>query len=108
MNTPASKRTCLLYTSGYKKSINREPRTLGVGDDLYYVSQEMEQYKGYTISFIEPGSRERGIPVSYTHLDVYKRQALYFPNRRMFAMFVCGEENAKQIELTTMLSKQMQ
>ena len=35
---------------GYKKSINREPRTLGVGDDLYYVSQEMEQYKGYTIS----------------------------------------------------------
>ena len=39
---------------GYKKSINREPRTLGVGDDLYYVSQEMEQYKGYTISDIDP------------------------------------------------------
>ena len=39
---------------GYKKSINREPRTLGVGDDLYYVSQEMEQYKGYTISEIDP------------------------------------------------------
>mgnify|MGYP000266962507 CR=1 FL=1 len=27
---------------GYKKSINREPRTVGVGDDLYFVSQEME------------------------------------------------------------------
>lgn len=26
----------------------------------------MEQYKGYTISFIEPGSRERGIPASVT------------------------------------------
>lgn len=26
---------------GYNKSINREPRTLGVGDDLYYISQEM-------------------------------------------------------------------
>ena len=39
---------------GYKKSINREPRTLGVGEDLYYVSQEMEQYKGYTISEIDP------------------------------------------------------
>lgn len=39
---------------GYKKSINREPRTLGVGDDLYYVSQGMEQYKGYTISDIDP------------------------------------------------------
>lgn len=39
---------------GYKKSINRETRVLGVGDDLYYVSQEMEQYKGYTISDIDP------------------------------------------------------
>ena len=39
---------------GYNKSINREPRILGVGDDLYYVSQEMEQYKGYTISEIDP------------------------------------------------------
>ncbi|WP_093989889.1 type III restriction-modification system endonuclease [Massiliimalia timonensis] len=39
---------------GYNKSINRETRVLGVGDDLYYVSQEMEQYKGYTISEIDP------------------------------------------------------
>lgn len=39
---------------GYNKSINRETRILGVGDDLYYVSQEMEQYKGYTIAEIDP------------------------------------------------------
>ena len=39
---------------GYKKSINRETRLLGVGDDLYYVSQEMEQYKGFVISEIDP------------------------------------------------------
>lgn len=39
---------------GYSKSINREARTLGVGDDLYYTSQEMEQYKGYVISEIDP------------------------------------------------------
>ena len=39
---------------GYSKSINRETRILGVGDDLYYVSQKMEQYKGYTISEIDP------------------------------------------------------
>ncbi len=39
---------------GYNKSINRKTRILGVGDDLYYVSQEMEQYKGYIISEIEP------------------------------------------------------
>ena len=38
----------------YKKSINREMRLLGVGDDLYYISQQMEQYKGYTISNIDP------------------------------------------------------
>ena len=39
---------------GYNKSINRESRILGVGDDLYFVSQEMEQYKGYTVSEIDP------------------------------------------------------
>lgn len=42
---------------GYKKSINRETRIVGVSDDLYYVSQEMEQYKGYTISSIDPIER---------------------------------------------------
>lgn len=53
---------------GYKKSINRESRTLGVGDDLYYVSQEMEQYKGYTISDIDP---LRGT-VTFTNGEVIK------------------------------------
>lgn len=53
---------------GYKKSINREPRTLGVGDDLYYISQEMEQYKGYTISDIDP---LRGT-VTFTNGEVIK------------------------------------
>lgn len=39
---------------GYNKSTNRETRNLGVRDNLYYVSQEMQQYKGYTISEIDP------------------------------------------------------
>ena len=39
---------------GYNKSINRETRILGVGDDLYYESKKMEQYQGYTISEIDP------------------------------------------------------
>ncbi len=39
---------------GYNKSTNRETRNLGVGDNLYYISQEMEQYRGYTISEIDP------------------------------------------------------
>jgi type III restriction enzyme len=38
----------------YQKSINRETRILGVADDLYFVSNEMEQYKGYHISDIDP------------------------------------------------------
>ena len=38
----------------YSKSINRETRLLGVGDNLYYISGEMEQYKGYSISQIDP------------------------------------------------------
>ena len=42
---------------GYSKSINRETRIVGVGDDLFYVSQEMEQYKGYTVSSIDPIGR---------------------------------------------------
>ena len=42
---------------GYKKYINRETRIVGVSDDLYYVSQEMEQYKGYTVSSIDPIER---------------------------------------------------
>ena len=42
---------------GYNKSINRETRIVGVGDNLFYVSQEMEQYKGYTVSSIDPIER---------------------------------------------------
>jgi type III restriction enzyme len=39
----------------YNKSINREPRILGVEDNLYYISNEMEQYKdGYVIKDIDP------------------------------------------------------
>lgn len=53
---------------GYNKSINRETHILGVGDDLYYVSQEMEQYKGYTISEIDP---LRGT-VTFTNGEVIK------------------------------------
>jgi len=52
----------------YNKSINRKTRILGVGDDLFYVSQEMEQYKGYTIAEIDP---LRGT-VTFTNGEVIK------------------------------------
>ena len=38
---------------GYNNT-KRVTRLLGAGDNLYYISQEMEQYKGYTISEIDP------------------------------------------------------
>lgn len=44
----------LEYEVTYNKSINRETRLRGVGDNLYYLSNEMEQYQGYTISEIDP------------------------------------------------------
>lgn len=42
------------FEIGYNKSINRETRIVGVGDDLYYLSQQMEQYKGFTVSDVNP------------------------------------------------------
>lgn len=42
------------FEVAHKNSINREIHIVGVGDNLYYSSNEMEQYKGYTISDIDP------------------------------------------------------
>ncbi len=38
----------------YNKSINRELRNLNVDDDLYAISNEMDQYRGYRVSEIDP------------------------------------------------------
>ena len=40
----------------YNKSINRETRIIEVGSNLFFISQEMEQYKGYTVQNIDPVS----------------------------------------------------
>lgn len=53
----------------YNKSINREPRIMGVDSDLYAISGEMEQYKGYHISDIDP---IRGI-VTFTNGETIAR-----------------------------------
>jgi type III restriction enzyme len=54
----------------YNKSINREPRILGVEDNLYYISNEMEQYKdGYVIKEIDPISGT----VTFTNGEVISR-----------------------------------
>ena len=53
---------------GYNKSINRETRVLGVDDNLYHISQGMEQYRGYTISEVDP---LRGT-VTFTNGEVIK------------------------------------
>lgn len=38
----------------YQKSINRETRIVGVDDNLYSISNNMEQYRGFHISDIDP------------------------------------------------------
>lgn len=38
----------------YNKSINRETRQLTIGDNLYFISGEMEQYRGFSVSQIDP------------------------------------------------------
>lgn len=38
----------------YNNGIKRETRLLNTGDDLFYISKEMEQYKGFTINEIDP------------------------------------------------------
>ena len=42
------------YEVKYNNSINREMRIREVDDNLYELSNEMEQYKGYRISEIDP------------------------------------------------------
>lgn len=37
------------FEIGYQKSINRETRICSVGSDLYALSQNMEQYRGYCL-----------------------------------------------------------
>lgn len=44
----------LEFEISYDKSINRETRIIGVGDDLYDLSKGMEQYKDYLINEIDP------------------------------------------------------
>lgn len=47
------------FEINYQNSINREPRILGVSDNLYYLSAgknmpPLEQYKGYAIADVDP------------------------------------------------------
>lgn len=58
----------LEFEIAYNKSINRETRILGVDDNLYELSNNMEQYQGYRISDIDP---IRGT-VTFTNGEVIK------------------------------------
>lgn len=44
----------LEFEISYNKSINREPRIIGVGDDLFSLSKNMEQYKGFLVNDVDP------------------------------------------------------
>lgn len=53
----------------YNKSINREFRILGVGDNLFFESRQMEQYRGISISEIDPIAGT----VTFTSGDVIRK-----------------------------------
>lgn len=53
----------------YKQSINREARLVEEGDNLFHLSKEMEQYKGYTVSSIDPITDS----VSFTNGEVIRK-----------------------------------
>ncbi|MDY4126814.1 MAG: DEAD/DEAH box helicase family protein [Lachnospiraceae bacterium] len=59
----------LEFEISYNKSINRESRILSVDDNLYELSNNMEQYKGYRISEIDPISGT----VTFTNGEVIHR-----------------------------------
>ena len=44
----------LEFEIGYSKSINRETRLVGVDDDLFALSNNMEQYRRYHVNDIDP------------------------------------------------------
>ena len=56
----------LEFEINYNKSINRETRLVKVNDDLYNLSKNMEQYRGYRISEIDPIRKT----VSFTNGEV--------------------------------------
>ncbi|NBI68111.1 restriction endonuclease subunit R [Pseudoflavonifractor sp. 60] len=56
----------LEFEIGYDKSVNRETRIVGVDDDLYALSKNMEQYRGFRINEVDP---IRGI-VSFTNGEI--------------------------------------
>lgn len=53
----------------YNKSINRETRQLTVGDNLYFLSGEMEQYRGFSVSQIDPIDGT----VTFTNGDIIRK-----------------------------------
>lgn len=56
----------LEFEIGYNKSINRETRLAGVDDDLFALSKNMEQYRGYHVNEIDPIRKT----VSFTNGEV--------------------------------------
>lgn len=56
----------LEFEIGYNKSINRETRVVGVDDDLFALSRDMEQYRGYRVNEIDPTRKT----ISFTNGEV--------------------------------------
>lgn len=65
----ASPQAKLEFEVSQNKGIKREFKKLNVGDNLYYLSRELEQYKGFVVSQIDPFT---GV-VSFTNGDELRK-----------------------------------
>lgn len=54
------------FEIGYDKAIRRETRIIGVNDDLFALSRNMEQYRGFHVNEIDPISKR----VSFTNGNI--------------------------------------
>ena len=58
----------LEFEIGHNKSVGRETRLVGVDDDLFALSKNMEQYRGYRVNEIDPIRKT----VSFTNGEVIR------------------------------------
>ena len=77
---PNCGKTCLLYTSGDRKAVDRQCGELFA--QVLLAGAQVEQGRdGHIAADARGAVDDKRVPVSYTHLDVYKRQVPALPTK---------------------------
>ena len=59
-----------------------EGKLTAIGEDLFHMAAQADEIFDANGLIAAPGLVDMHVPVSYTHLDVYKRQPWVFPPAR--------------------------